>query len=131
MLMRMAGGALPGMQVDAFIRQVDRVQRRRGSLRPAVTVLLGDLAHPSGGGAPRRRTGAMGPVGRLRPHPLRQLRPAGDEPPPSAEFDAAVAHYRERFVGMVDRTAGGINKLSRQVTSWLRGDQGDAAPDDD
>jgi hypothetical protein len=45
----------------------------------------------------------------------------GDEPPPSAEFEAAVRHYRERFAGVVQRTVGGVGKLSGQIQSWLRG----------
>ena len=49
----------------------------------------------------------------------------GEEPPPSAEFDAAVRHYRERFTAMVDRTVGGVNKLSKQITAWLRRDGDD------
>ncbi len=38
----------------------------------------------------------------------------GMEPPPSEEFDAAVSHYKERFAGMLDRTAGGVQDLGRQ-----------------
>jgi len=47
-----------------------------------------------------------------------------------------VQHYRQRFTAMIDRTVGGVNKLSNQITSWLRRDTGDddsadnTAPDD-
>jgi hypothetical protein len=46
----------------------------------------------------------------------------GEESPPSAEFDAAVRHYRERFTALIERTIGGVNKLSNQITTWLRTD---------
>jgi hypothetical protein len=46
----------------------------------------------------------------------------GEESPPSAEFDAAVRHYRGRFTAMIERTIGGVNKLSNQITTWLRTD---------
>jgi hypothetical protein len=58
----------------------------------------------------------------------------GDEPPVSEEFDAAVSHYRERFTMMIERTAGGINKLVGQIRSWLFGQQeqdGTASDEDD
>jgi hypothetical protein len=57
----------------------------------------------------------------------------GQEPPPSQEFDAAVAHYRERFSQTLERTTGGVQRLIRQFDEWLksggRGDD-DSADDD-
>jgi Zn-dependent protease with chaperone function len=122
MLMRMAGGALPGMQVDAFIRQAteyteeeDLFARRArfaseiGRTHPAAVRRVRELVTwVASGDFDRLRSGSY----------VRR----GEEPPPSAEFDAAVRHYRERFTGVVDRTVGGVNKLSSQVTSWLRRD---------
>jgi len=53
----------------------------------------------------------------------------GEEAPPSAEADAAVRHYRERFAAVIDRTVGGVTKLAGQLTQWLanssRDDTGD------
>lgn len=126
MLMRVAGGALPGMSVDAFIRQAVEYAEEE------------DLF--------ARRSRFLSEIGRTHPATVRRVRELvrwvesgdydrirsgsyihrGEEPPPSAEFDAAVRHYRERFVAAMERTAGGINKLSAQVQSWLRRD-GDAA----
>jgi Zn-dependent protease with chaperone function len=128
-LMRMAGGALPGMSLDAFVRQAteyteeeDLFARRArffielGRTHPAAVrrvrelitwVQTGDFDRIRGGNYVRR----------------------GDESPPSAEFDAAVRHYRERFTAMIERTIGGVNKLSGQITSWLRGQDGDADED--
>ena len=45
----------------------------------------------------------------------------GTEPPTSAEFESAVAHYRERFSAMLERTAGGIQRLGAQLDAWLKG----------
>ena len=44
----------------------------------------------------------------------------GAEPPPSVEFEAAVAHYRERFSVFLDRTAGTAQELARQFSDWLK-----------
>ena len=58
----------------------------------------------------------------------------GQEPDPSTEFNAAVAHYRERFNGFVDRTAGSVTDMTRQFAAWLRkrpeGQDGDSDTDD-
>jgi hypothetical protein len=43
----------------------------------------------------------------------------GQEPAPSIEFDAAVAHYRERFSRFFDRTAGNVQDLGKQFGDWL------------
>ena len=40
-----------------------------------------------------------------------------------------MKHYRERFTAMVERTIGGVNKLSNQISSWLR--RNDGADDGD
>ncbi|MBV9659710.1 MAG: M48 family metallopeptidase [Acidimicrobiales bacterium] len=119
-LMRMAGGALEGMNVDAFVRQAteyteeeDLFARRArflyelGRTHPAAVRRVRELVSWVETGAyDRIRSGSY----------VRR----GEEPPPSAEFDAAVLHYRQRFTAMIDRTIGGIAKLSDQVTSWLR-----------
>jgi Zn-dependent protease with chaperone function len=120
MLMRMAGGALEGMNVDAFVRQAteyteeeDLFARRArfayelGRRHPAAVRRVRELVTWVESGAyDRVRSGSY----------IRR----GEEPPPSAEFDAAVRHYRERFTAMVERTIGGINRLTDQITSWLR-----------
>lgn len=120
LLMRIAGGALPGMSVDAFVRQAteyteeeDLFARRArfayelGRTHPAAVRRVRELVTwVESGEYDRIRSGSY----------VRR----GEEPPPSAEFDAAVSHYRQRFVAMIERTAGGINKLSNQVSTWLR-----------
>ena len=44
----------------------------------------------------------------------------GHEPAPSAEFNAAVAHYGERFSKFLDRTAGNVQDLGKQLGGWLK-----------
>jgi len=43
----------------------------------------------------------------------------GEEPPPSEEFEDAVAHYRERFSRILDRAAGGVQDLGRRLGGFL------------
>jgi Zn-dependent protease with chaperone function len=129
-LMRMAGGALPGMRVEQFVRQATEYTEEE------------DLF--------ARRSRFASEIGRTHPAAVRRVRELvmwvqsgafdrirsgsylhrGEEPPPSAEFDAAVRHYRERFTAMVDRTVGGVNKLSKQITTWLRRDGDDEEEED-
>lgn len=124
-LMRIAGGALEGMNVDAFIRQStayveeeDLFARRArfvteiGRTHPASVRRVRELVNwVESGDYDRIRSGSY----------IRR----GEEPPPSAEFDSAVRHYRDRFSAMMERTVGGLNKLSAQVSSWLGRSRGD------
>jgi hypothetical protein len=55
----------------------------------------------------------------------------GHEPPPTAEFTAAVAHYGERFSRFLDRTAGNVQDLGKQLGGWLKKWQSDDEPDED
>ncbi len=137
LLMRMAGGALPGMSLDAFLAQVTEYHEEEDLFsrhsRFLVELLL---THPFA----VRRVRALiswvqsGEYDRIRSgaYPLR-----GHEPPPSAEFNAAVAHYRLLFSAFLDRTAGDIQRLGGQFGEWLRGRSGtggdaqDAQDDED
>lgn len=127
-LMRMAGGTLDGLDVGAFIRQATEYVEEEDlfARRSRLALELG-RTHPA---AVRRvrelvKWVESGDYDRIRSGSYVRR---GHEPPPSAEFDAAVRHYRERFSAMVDRTIGGVNKLSNQIASWLRrsGDDGDS-----
>jgi hypothetical protein len=122
-LMRMAGGPLSGLSLDAFLRQateyaeeddlfarrarfgLELSQRHPFAVRRVKELMdwvaTGEFDRIVGGSYVRR----------------------DQEPPVSAQFDAAVQHYRERFVAMMDRTVGGVNKLAGQIQSWLRRDQ--------
>ena len=119
-LMRVAGGALPGMSFDAFLKQASDYENEDDlfSRHSRFWVEL-SLTHPI---AVRRVKELMlwvqsGDYDRIvdGSYPRR-----GAEPPPSAEFEAAVAHYRERFSVFLDRTAGTAQELARQFSEWLK-----------
>jgi Peptidase family M48 len=124
-LMRIAGGALPGMSLDAFIKQAAEYDSEDDlfSRHSRFWVEL-SLTHPI---AVRRVKELIewvqsGDYNRIvdGSYPRR-----GQEPAPSVEFDAAVAHYGERFSRFLDRTAGNVEDLGRQFSSWLNKRPGD------
>jgi Zn-dependent protease with chaperone function len=119
-LMRLAGGALPGMSFEEFLKQANDYHNEDDlfSRHSRFWVEL-KLTHPF---AVRRVRELMtwvqsGEYDRIRSgsYPRR-----GQEPPPSAEFDAAVAHYRARFSAFLERTAGDVERLGRQLRDWLK-----------
>jgi hypothetical protein len=118
-LMKLAGGGAAGLSLDAFIQQADEY------------IEWDDLFD---------RHQRLGPeLGSTHPFPVRRVYELtrwvksgeydrimagdyvrrGEEPPPSAEFRQAVDHYTERFREFLERTAGGLDKMSRQFTRWL------------
>jgi hypothetical protein len=124
-LMRIAGGALPGMSLDAFIKQAAEYDSEDDlfSRHSRFWVEL-SLTHPI---AVRRVKELIewvqsGDYNRIvdGSYPRR-----GQEPAPSVEFDAAVAHYGERFSRFLDRTAGNVEDLGRQFSNWLNKRPGD------
>jgi hypothetical protein len=42
-----------------------------------------------------------------------------------------VAHYRERFSVFLDRTAGGVQDIGKQLGDWLKRQQGSTSADSD
>jgi hypothetical protein len=118
-LMRLAGGALPQMSFEAFLRQATDYHNEDDLFsRHSRFWLELKLSHPF---AVRRVRELMewvqsGEYDRIRSgsYPRR-----GEEPPPSAEFNAAVSHYKERFSRFLDRTAGDVERLGRQLGDWL------------
>lgn len=129
-LMRVAGGNLPGANLQAFLRQATEY------------VDTDDLF------AVHARLG--GELGATHPYAVRRVRELvdwvgtgsydriisgsyvrrGEEPRVSAEFDTAVRHYRDRFNTMLRRTGIGVSKLTDQIQTWLRR-QGRGAGNDD
>jgi Zn-dependent protease with chaperone function len=119
-LMRVAGGALPGMSFEAFLKQAGEYDSEDDlfSRHSRFWVEL-SLTHPI---AVRRVKELMewvqsGDYDRIvgGSYPRR-----GHEPEPSVEFDAAVAHYRERFARFLDRTAGNVQDMGKQFGDWLK-----------
>jgi Zn-dependent protease with chaperone function len=119
-MMRLAGGALPGMSFDAFLKQATDYQGEDDLFsRNARFWAELRLDHPF---AVRRVKELVewvqsGDYDRIRSgsYPRR-----GQEPPPSDEFDAAVASYRAKFTSFLERAAGDVQRLGRQFSDWLR-----------
>ena len=53
----------------------------------------------------------------------------GQEPPLPKELDAATLHYRDRFLRILQVTAGGVERLLGQLEGWLRS-EGASEPGD-
>jgi hypothetical protein len=124
-LMRLAGGAVPGMNLDAFLQQAadydaeddlfSRHKRFWGEL---------SLTHPVAVRRVKELTEWVqsGEYDRIRGGDYARR---GHEPPPSAEFSAAVSHYGERFSRFFDRTAGNVQDIGKQLGGWLKKWQSD------
>jgi Zn-dependent protease with chaperone function len=118
-LMNLAGGGPKGLNLDAFVQQADEYvdwddlfdRYQRLSFELAST-------HPF----PVRRVHELtrwvksGDYDRILSGDYVRR---GDEPPVTAEFRDAVDHYTTRFQEFLQRTAGGVGKLSRSVKRWL------------
>jgi Zn-dependent protease with chaperone function len=119
-LMRLAGGALPGMSFEAFLQQATAYENEDDlfSRHSRFWMEIGQT-HP----IPVRRVKEImawvqsGDYDRIRggAYPRR-----GQEAPPTAEFNDAVEHYRERFVRLLDRTGDNVQDLGRKMSDWLR-----------
>lgn len=129
LMMRMAGGAIQGMSFDAFLKQCtdyhgeDDLFARHARFWAELR-----LDHPF---AVRRVKELVewvqaGEYDRIRSGSYARR---GQEPPPSAEFEAAVASYRAKFSSFLERTAGDVQRIGRQLGDWLkaRAPTGDAA----
>ena len=129
-LMRMAGGPVPGLDLDAFIRQAteyeeeddplarySRFWREIGSTHPFPVRRVRELiSWVASGEFDRQRS-----RGYLR---------RGQEPPPSAEFDAALKHYRQRFARIVERVGGGVQQVVNRFATWLDVDNENGGSED-
>ena len=128
--MRLAGGAVPGMSLESFLKQAadyhdeDDLFSRHTRFWAEL-----NLTHPIAVRRVKELTEWVqsGDYDRIRGgnYPRR-----GHEPPPSAEFNAAVAHYGERFSTFLDRTAGNVQDLGKQLGGWLRKWQTDGTGED-
>ena len=127
-LMRMAGGPVKDLDLDAFIRQATEYDgesdpfARYSRFFSEITT-----THPF----PVRRVRELiawvsaGELDRIRSGSYVRR---GQEPPVSAEFDAAFRHYRSRFTTIVERAGDGISEVFDRVTTWLGGNDQDDDP---
>jgi len=118
-LMALAGGSVPGMSFEAFLAQCADYENE-DDLFSRHTRFWSELnlTHPV---AVRRVKELMewvqsGAYDRIRDGEYVRR---GEEPPPSKEYDDAVAHYTERFARILDRVAGGVQDLGRKFGTWL------------
>jgi Zn-dependent protease with chaperone function len=123
-LMQLAGGSVPGMNFEAFLQQASEYENEDDLFsRHARFWSELNLTHPV---AVRRVKELMewvatGAYDRIRDGDYTRR---GHEPPPSAEFEDAVAHYRERFARILDRAAGGVQEVGKRLSGWLERFQG-------
>jgi Zn-dependent protease with chaperone function len=124
-LMRMAGGPVPGLDLDAFINQANEYE---------------------GEGDPFLRYSRFWEeIGKSHPFPVRRVKELvswvasgefdrqcsggylrrGQEPPASAEFDAAFGHYKKRFSKIVERAGDSVQQVVSRFVSWLDPDNDD------
>jgi Zn-dependent protease with chaperone function len=120
MLMRLAGGALDGMSLDAFLAQAARYADEENLLtRWSRAWYEASRTHPI---AVKRARELMtwvsdGSYDRIRGGNYVRR---GQEPPVPRELDAATLHYRDRFLKILQVTAGGVERLLGQLEDWLR-----------
>lgn len=120
LLLSTAGGGVPGLDLDAFLQQAREYADTEDLLaRPGRFLAETNEAHPF---TVRRASELMrwvaeGDYDRIRSGSYLRR---GQEPPPGNQFLEATAHYRRRFTEIVDRVAGGVQKLGAQLLTWLR-----------
>ncbi len=119
-LMRMAGGALEGMSLDAFLAQAARYADEEDLLaRWARGWAEASQGHPFAVKRARELVSWVsdGSYDRIRAgNYLRR----GQEPALPRELDAATLHYRDRFLKILQVTAGGVERMLGQLEDWLR-----------
>jgi Zn-dependent protease with chaperone function len=118
-LMRMAGGPVENLRLDAFISQATEYEEEPDAFA-RYSRFFGEITttHPF----PVRRV--REPIAWVRQGELDRVRSGGylrrgQEPPASAEFDAAFAHYRERFSKILERASDGVSAVFDRIITWL------------
>ncbi len=125
LLMDLAGGGVEGLSVDSFVQQANEYAETEDLLaRPGRWLTELGRTHPY---AVRRvaelsRWVSEGEFDRIRSGSYVRR---GHEPPVTDQLREATEHYRKRFVEIVDRVAGGTQRLFNQFSAWLRSDGGD------
>ncbi len=119
-LMKLAGGSVPGLNVDAFIQQASRYESWDDSLARGLRFFDEvSTTHPN---AVRRvselirwiQCGSYDQI--ISGNYVRR----GQEPPPTVEFERAVHFYSDHFSRLLQDTGDGLQQLSRNLTDWLR-----------
>lgn len=119
-LMKLAGGSVPGLNVDAFIQQASRYESWDDALdRGLRFVDEVSTTHPN---AVRRvseltRWIQSGDYDRIISGDYVRR---GQEPPASAEFERAVSFYASHFTTMIQDTGDGVQQFTQSLAEWLR-----------
>jgi hypothetical protein len=117
--MRVTGGGVKGLSLDAFIQQSnDYIDHDDILARPGRFLRELGRTHPYSVRRVRELTRwvSEGDYDRIRGGSYIRK---GEEPPPNDELKAATEHYRKRFLEVVERVSGGVQKLADQFSSWL------------
>ncbi len=130
-LMRIAGGPVKDLNLDAFIRQATEYQEEPSPFSRYKRFWSEvRVTHP----IPVRRVKEL--IGWVSSGEFDRIRSGayirrGQEPPPSAEFEAAFAHYRQRFSSIVEHVGSGVTTVFDKVQGWLDTRGGNVDGDDD
>lgn len=122
-LMKLAGGSVPGLNVDAFIQQASRYESWDDSLARGLRFFDEvNATHPN---AVRRvseltRWIQSGAYDRIITGDFVRR---GQEPPPTAEFERAVHFYAGHFTTLIQDTGEGVQQFTRTLADWLRSQQ--------
>jgi Zn-dependent protease with chaperone function len=120
MLMRLAGGAVEGMSLDAFLVQAARYADEEDILaRWSRAFVEMRLTHPFAVKRTRELMSWVGDGSYDRVRSGLYVR-RGQEGPVTAELAGAVTHYRDRFLKILEVTAGGVERALRQMEEWLK-----------
>ncbi len=133
MLMKTAGGSIEGLDLGAFLAQAARYDEEEDLFaRWSRAKVELQSHHPFAVRRARELMTWVNEGGYDRVVNGSYVR-RGQEPPMTSEVQAAVAHYRERFVKILGTTTSGVERTLRQAEDWLRrrsGVEGDDGDDD-
>lgn len=119
-LMKLAGGSVPGLNVDAFIQQASRYESWEDSFDRGLRFFDEiTTTHPN---AVRRvseltRWIQSGAYDRIITGDFVRR---GHEPPPTAEFERAVRFYSDHFTNLIKETGFGVQQFTNALADWLR-----------
>ncbi len=119
-LMNLAGGGVKELDLDAFLQQASEFNDSDDVLTlPGRWMNEVWRTHPY----TVKRVGELmrwvreGEFDRIRAGSYIRR---GQEPPPSEHVKAATEHYRKRFTEVLNRVAGGVQRIADQFAEWVR-----------
>lgn len=119
-LMQLAAGDVPGLSVDAFVRQAESYRDDAGPVSRSLRFLEEiDATHPW---SVRRVNEVVAWVrgGEYDRIAAGDYLRRGSEPPLGEDIGGAVDHYRDRLAGALEDAGLGLRQLSTRLRDWLR-----------